>query len=61
MRSNSPLYFMVDGHKVFLKDGLADFTQFGVLVRVEAEAFTYDWVLKMNAKLSMIKNLRAGA
>lgn len=60
MRNNNTLYFMADGHKVFLKDGLANFTQYGVLVKVAAEEFTYSWVLKMDAKLQMLKNFRAG-
>jgi hypothetical protein len=49
-------YFLVNGYKVeFHADsGLAEFHRMHVLVRVSAEQFTYDWVVKTEFKLQAL-------
>lgn len=50
-------FFLVNGHKVSFKNGLAEFHKYKVLVRCAAEEFTYDWVAKMEYKLSVLKGI----
>ncbi len=47
--------YYIHGHKVELINNLADFTEFGVLLRCDSAHFTYDWVLKAHYKLSVLK------
>lgn len=47
--------FIVRGSRVDFHEGLAEFHKYKVLVRVKPCDFTYDWVLKMDYKLSILK------
>lgn len=46
--------FIICGHKVSWKEGLAEFYKHGVLIRVPYDQFSYDWAVKMNYKLSIL-------
>ena len=48
------MFFEVHGCKVTWRDGLAEFHHYDVLIRVPASKFTYDWVLKMEYRLSTL-------
>lgn len=43
--------FLVSGHKVTYKDGLAEFTRFGVSIRVRTTQFNLVWAIKMDSRL----------
>ena len=51
-----PHNFLVDGHKVTWKNGLAEFHRYGILIKIPIKDFTLDWACKMNYKLSILRD-----
>lgn len=46
--------FLIDGHKVTWDKGLAEFHKYGILIKIPAKDFTYDWAQCLNYKLSIL-------
>lgn len=50
-------HFLINGHRVEqLPGGLVEFYRYGVIIRLDGAEFNYEWAVRLDNRLSVLKS-----